>query len=233
VSVIAVCGLPGAGKTLFTTALMRKHYNSDNGIFKRIFARKKCDVNIYSNYPIKFQKNKLSNKFTFDDLCSYKKYPMDCDLVLDEFQSYFDSLDFKSFPRLARNNLQFHRHYGIHNIYLVSQHPSRIVKQARVLVCEFYEIKKFIKIPLIGVGIFKYNVFYNYEDYGKPTKNVKKSEVPYEFKRRMMFCRYKRTFKSYNTKYMRCLVDDEPLISQESFIDTSLNLDEIHDLFNI
>ena len=31
-SVIAICGLPGTGKTLFATYLAKKHFKKDNGI---------------------------------------------------------------------------------------------------------------------------------------------------------------------------------------------------------
>ena len=212
-SVIAVCGLPGSGKSLFITNLMLKHYRSENGILKRLFFKKKLNNNIYSNFPIKLAKNTFSNAISLNDLDKYMRYPMDSDLVFDEFQLYFDSLDFKNFPKVVRANFQLHRHFGINNIYILSQHPSRIVKQARVLVCEFYEIVRFIKIPIIGIGIFRYNIFYNYEDFGKPV-NVKHADVTYKFKKRCMFFRYKKAFKSYNTKFMRSLVDNEPLLSK-------------------
>ena len=45
-SVIAVCGLPGSGKTLFSTYLMKKSYRKENNIFKRLFFKKKINNNI-------------------------------------------------------------------------------------------------------------------------------------------------------------------------------------------
>ena len=126
-SVIAVCGLPGSGKSLFITNLMLKHYRSENGILKRLFFKKKLNNNIYSNFPIKLAKNTFSNAISLNDLDKYMRYPMDSDLVFDEFQLYFDSLDFKNFPKVVRANFQLHRHFGINNIYILSQHPSRIV----------------------------------------------------------------------------------------------------------
>lgn len=232
-SVIAVCGLPGSGKTLFVTYLMRKHFKEENSLFKRIFKRKDLKVNVYSNFPIKFNKRYYSNRVSLDDFNRYQKWYMDSDVVLDEFQLYFDSLDFKNFPKNVTRNFQLHRHYGINNIYILSQHPSRIVKQARVLVCEFYEIVKMVKIPFTGLGFFRYNVYYNNEDFGKPT-NVKKKDVNYRFKKRITFpFRYKKVFKSYDTKYMRCLVSDKNYINNIAFKDKYMDLKEVSYSFGI
>lgn len=231
-SVIAVCGLPGSGKSLFITNLMIKHYKSENGLFKRLFFKNKVVNNIFSNFPIKLYRKVYSNSISLNDLNLYRKYPMNSDLVFDEFQLYFDSLDFKNFPKVVRANFQLHRHFGINNIYILSQHPSRIVKQARVLVCEFYEIVRFVKIPLIGIGFFRYNVFYNYEDFGKPV-NVKKADVTYKFKKKCMFFNYRRAFKAYNTKFMRSLVDYEPLISKIPYQDSSMTKKEIYDVYGL
>ena len=115
-SVIAVCGLPGSGKSLFITNMMLKHYKSENGLIKKIFFRNKLNNNIFSNFPIRLSKKVYSNSISLNDLDYYRKYPMDSDLVFDEFQLYFDSLDFKNFPKVVRANFQLHRHFGINNI---------------------------------------------------------------------------------------------------------------------
>lgn len=232
-SVVAICGLPGAGKTLFATYLMKKHFRHENGILRRILKKNQLNVNVYSNYPIRLSKNYFSNRVSLYDFDTYKKWYMDSDVVLDEFQLYFDSLDFKKFPRNIARNFQLHRHYGINNIYILSQHPSRIVKQARVLVCEFYEVVKMYKIPFTGLGFFRYNIYYNFEDFGKPV-NVKKREVTYRFKKRITLpFRYKKIFKSYDTKYMRCLVDEKPYIEQVPFEDKFMSLEEVEKTFDI
>lgn len=230
-SVIAICGLPGTGKTLFATYLARKHFKKDNGI-KNLFRKKayRDYVNVYSNYPIMFKKNKVfSYQISLFDLARYNQYPLNSDFIFDEFQMYFDSLDFKAFPKILRTTFQTHRHLGINNIFIISQHPSRIVKQARVLICEFYEIIKCIKIPFIGVAIFRYNIYYNDEDFGKPT-NVKKSDVPYRFSKKIKFFRYKKVYKSYDTKYMKRLVDDEDFVNNVQF--NSLDMDKFDILNN-
>ena len=225
-SVIAICGLPGTGKTLFATHVALKHYKKDNGI-KNLF-RKKSNRNhnvIFSNYPIMLKKKKVySNQVSLFDMARYNQYEPNSDYIYDEFQMYFDSLDFKDFSKVLRTTFQTHRHLGINNIFLISQHPSRIVKQARVLVCEFYEIVKFIKIPFFGIALFRYNIYYNADDYGKPV-NVKKKDVPYRFKKKIRFFRYKKVFKAYDTKYMKKLVEDEDYLSKVQF--NSLNMEKL------
>lgn len=222
-SVVYIGGVPGTGKTLFATYLMMRKFRKENIFFKRWFS-KKLYLNIFSNYPINLYKNYYSYYISLDDFKRYNKHVPDCDIVLDEFQSYYDSLDFKDFPRNISKNFQFHRHFGIHDIYLISQHPSRIVKQARILINEFYQVTRFIKLPF-GFGFLRYNIYYNFEDYGKSV-NVKKEDVAYDFKKKFLFFRYKKVFNAYNTKYMRALVDDKPYLdtSQYSSKDLSLNL---------
>ena len=163
------------------------------------------------------------------DMAQWNQYYADSDFIFDEFQLYFDSLDFKNFPKVIRNTFQLHRHFGINNIFIISQHPSRIVKQARVLVTEFYEITKFIKIPFIGIAFFRYNIYYNFEDYGKPV-NVKKNEVPYRFKKKIKFFRYKKVFKSYDTKYFKKLVEDDDFVTKVSY--AALSMEKIDILNN-
>lgn len=265
-SVIGIFGLPGTGKTLFATYLMKKKYKKENRSLLP-FKKKVNYNNIFSNYPIqltnnfksikkekrfiiKYKKrfgklpindllinfrlknNTYSNKFNLMDMNIYQKYVPDCDIVLDEFQSYFDSLDYKNFPKKIQKTFQFHRHFGIKDIYLLSQHPSRIVKQARILVNEFYNIKRFIKIPLIGIGIFRINIYYNYEDFGKSV-NVKKEDVIYDFRKKLVFCRYKKVFKSYDTKYMKALVKDKPLTPLNTYSDLNLTEEDILNNFNM
>lgn len=233
-SVIAVCGLPGSGKTLFTTYLMLKHYKAENNIIKRIIKHdlKNKHVNIYSNYPIRLDKKHYSYQANLWDMSEYQKYYMDSDIIFDEFQLYFDSLDFKKFPKKIRDTFQLHRHFGIHDIYILSQHPSRLVKQARDLVCEFYRIKRFFKIPFLGIAFIRYDIYYNFDDYGKSTK-VKKNEVNYDFTKRIKLFRYKKVFKSYDTKYMKMLVDNKEYINQKPFMDIDMTEEEIYNTFNL
>lgn len=228
-SVVYIGGVPGSGKTLFATYLMKKKFNKENRF--KIF-RKKYYLNVFSNYPINLYKKVFSYSITLDDFKRFNKHIPDCDIVFDEFQSYFDSLDYKNFPKTISKNFQFHRHFGINDIYLLSQHPSRIVKQARILINEFYQIVKFWKIPIIGIAIMRYNIYYNFEDYGRSV-NVKKDEVQYDFKKKIRFFRYKKVFKSYDTKYLRALVDDKPYLDNGVYSSTKMTLESIKNNFNI
>lgn len=238
-SVIAICGLPGSGKTLFNTYLQLKHYKRQNNVFSKLKRKiKKEDItvnNIFSNYPIllnkKHKKTLYCNRVSLDDLYEYTRFPINSNLCFDEFQLYFDSLDFKNFPKNVRNLFQLHRHLGFNNIYILSQHPSRIVKQARVLVSEFYEIVKSIRLPF-GFMFFRYNIYYNYEDFGKPV-NVKKNEVTYRFKKKLLIFRYKKVYKSYDTIYMRHLLDNKDDFHITKYASVSMNLDDINYTFNI
>lgn len=228
-SVVYIGGVPGSGKTLFATYLMKKKFNKENRF--KLF-RKKYYLNIFSNYPINLYKKVYSYSINLDVFKNFNKHVPDCDIVFDEFQSYFDSLDYKNFPKNISKNFQFHRHFGIHDIYLLSQHPSRIVKQARILINEFYQIVRFWKIPFIGVAIMRYNIYYNFEDYGRSVK-VKKDDVQYDFKKKIRLFRYKNVFKAYDTKYLRGLVDDKPYLNLDSYSSTKMSLEAIKSNFNM
>lgn len=230
-SVIYIGGVPGTGKTLLATYLMRKKFRRENNIFKRLFKRP-LYLNIFSNYPINLYKNIFSYSISLSDFEHFNKHVPDCDIVLDEFQSYYDSLDYKQFPRTISKNFQFHRHFGINDIYVISQHPSRIVKQARILINEFYQVTRFIKIPLICIGFLRYNIYYNFEDYGKSV-NVNKEEVMYDFRKKFLIFKYKKVFRSYDTKYMRALVEDRPYIRTSEYLGKVLTLSDIKNNFNM
>lgn len=226
-SVIAICGLPGSGKTLFATYLAMKKYKKDN-----LFKRKK-ENNIYSNYPILLNKSKhvFSNKAGLFDFDMYQQWDYHSTIFLDEIQLYFDSLDFKQFPKKIRNNFQLHRHYGIDDIYILSQHPSRIVKQLRVLVCEFYDITTFFRFPFLPFAFVRYNIYYNFEDFGKSVK-VKLADVPYKFKKKIKFFNYKKVYKAYDTCYMYALVKDKEFIPKNSYDNKKMQLLDIFHEFN-
>ena len=258
-SVIFVGGVPGSGKTLFCTSIAKSKFRKEN-LFRR---KKKRINNVFTNYPVQLtnlfskrnkfnkvvirskdafghvvkdvsylDKNQYSRSTTLMAFNVYHKYIPDSIYIFDEFHAMFDSLEFKDFPKKIQKTFQFHRHFGIKDIYVVCQHPSRLVKQVRVLVDEFYQIKKFIKIPFIGIGMFKYVIYYNFEDYGKSTK-VKKEDVQYDFKCKLKFVRYKKLFKSYYTKYMKALVEEELYYETVPYSCLSLSKEDILKNFNM
>jgi hypothetical protein len=256
-SVIFVGGVPGSGKTLFCTSLAKSKFKKEN-----FLRRKKVINNVFSNFPIQLSnyfskrkkykkvkvidkvngklvknthlidKNSYSRSCTLTDFNVYHKYIPDSVFIFDEFHAMYDSLDYKSFPRKVAKTFQFHRHFGIKDIYCVCQHPSRLVKQVRILVDEFYRIKKFIKIPIIGIGIFKYTIYYNFEDYGKSTK-VKKEDVQYDFNCKIKIVRYKKLFKSYDTKYMKALVEESEYLESKPYKSLTLTKEDIKNNFNM
>jgi len=256
-SVIFIGGIPGTGKTLFCTYLAKKKYKREN-----FLKRKKKINNVFSNYPtqltnyfkrkkykkiINLYKDSLGNitrkrdlidRNTYSRKCSlmdfnvYKRHIPDSIYIFDEFHAIIDSLEYKNFPRKVQKTFQFHRHFGIKDIYVVCQHPSRLVKQVRILCDEFYKFKKFIKIPLLGIGIFRYVIYYNFEDYGKSTK-VKKEDVIYDFKCCLKFCFYKKIFKSYDTKYMKVLVEEKDYFESEEYNNLNLSKEDIKNNFDM
>ena len=227
-SVVAVCGLPGSGKTLFTTYLAMKQYKRLN---RFNFSKEKKNY-IYSNYPIKLDKKHYSKAVGLSDLSLNNSWETGATIILDEIQLYFDSLEFKDFPKTIRNAFQLHRHFGISDIYINSQHPSRIVKQVRVLVSKFYDIVKFIKIPFTPWCLFIYNVYYNADDFGKSVK-VNKSDVSYKFSKCHLFMNYKKVYKAYDTIYMNNLVSDKPAYDSKEFNSKVMSKADINDVFDI
>lgn len=227
--VIAVCGKPGSGKTLFTTYILKKKFNKENSFFTRYFNQKNIFNNCYSNYPVNLFKDFYSNKVNLLDFTSFNSWNMDSDIVIDEIQSYFDSTDYKSIPKSIAMNFQFHRHFGIHNIYLVSQDPSRIPKYFRILAQEYYQIKKHFRIPILGLAFFSYVIWNREEDYNSPTHltSEQKKHITYDYKKKLLLFRYKRVYKSYDTKYLKTLISNKSIFNKGTYSDKVLSLDDI------
>lgn len=171
-SVIGLHGIPGCGKTLSATAIALKYYKKQNKLYKQFFRyiRKKDVIvnNIYSNYPILLNKRKkiYSNVVTIDDLDNRYSFPMNSIIILDEVQAFYDSYrDFKNFPSSISSFFQFHRHFGIKDIYIISQHPRRLITYIRDVICEYHRIKKFFKIPFFHIGLVCYRKCFEFEDF--------------------------------------------------------------------
>lgn len=227
-SVTAVCGLPGSGKTLLTTYFMLKHYKKMNK-----FKSKKKKINsIYTNFPVKLDKEHYSKPIGLYDINLEHSWEPNAVIAIDEVQLYVDSLEFKDFPKTIRNTFQLHRHFGISDIYLDTQHPSRMVKPLRILCSKFIDVVGFVKIPFTPFALFYYNVYYNYEDFGKSVK-VNKSDVSYKFSKRFLIMNYKKVFKAYDTIYMNNLVSDKPLYDSKEFDSKLMSKSDINATFDI
>lgn len=227
--VIAVCGKPGSGKTLFATYMLRKSFKKENKFLSFKYKKKEIYNNVYSNFPVLLYKDIYSNKVNLLDFKEFHQWKMDSTIVLDEVQAYFDSIEFKKIPKNIAMNMQFHRHFGIDTIYFLSQDPSRIPKVFRVLAQEWYQIKKHIKIPFLGIAIFRYVIWNREEDYNMPSNlNRKQRDMSnYDYQKKWKFFRYKKVYNSYDTKYLRVLVDDKPIFNRDKYSEKALSKDDI------
>lgn len=233
----SINGLPGKGKNVYATYLAKKHFKHENGLIKRLIRHIKhqeiYNNNIYSTYPIILNKRKMiySNLITLDDLDNRYSFKKDSLIIIDEIQSFYDSDEYKEFPKKIAVFNQFHRHFGIKDIYYISQHPSRIVKKLRNVTCKYTKIRKFIIIPFINLGIMYLTNYYEFEDYGKwhhPPKELKTYDVDNHFK----FFFVKPVFKSYNSTYLSVLNEDKPLYNKGTFKSTKLSQEELTSIFD-
>ena len=233
----SINGLPGKGKNVLATYLAKHSFRRENSLLKRLYRRiKHKDIynnNIYSSFPIILNKRHhiYSNMVTLDDLNGNYSFKNNAEIFIDEVQSFYDSDEYKDFPKSIAVFNQFHRHFGIKNIYYISQHPSRIVKKLRNVTCQYTKVRKFIIIPIINLGIMYLTNYYEFEDYGKwhhPSKEMKTYDVDNHFK--IFFV--SNVFKSYNSKYLNVLNKDKPLLDRGEFDNTYLSESQIKAIFN-
>lgn len=233
--VTCISGIPGSGKNVYATYLAKKHFKKENSLLRKLFRKlthKEIIMNnVYSTYPILlkkyFKRSKkkdiYSNRVTIFDLVPDNRYKKNALIIIDETQAFFDSEEYKEFPKEIAIFNQFHRHFDIKDIYYISQHPSRIMKKLRILTSEFDKIKSFINIPFINIGFMHIVSYFEFDDYGKyhhPKKEAKTYDVKNHYK--LFFT--KKVFKNYDSKYLRVLNKDKPLYDRGTF--TSLSLSE-------
>ena len=231
-----ISGLPGSGKNVYATYLAKKHFARENNSFRRFIRRlKHHDLlinNIYSNYPILLNKKKkiYSNLISINDLNGDYSYIKNALIIIDEIQADYDSEEHKIFPKRIATFNQFHRHFGIKDIYYISQHPSRIVKKLRNISCVFIKIRKFLVIPIIKIAFLYYTNYYEFDDYGKwhhPSKEMKTYDVDNHF--RLFFVN--KVFKAYNSTYLSALNKDKPLLKKGTFNSLSVSKEQLHKVF--
>jgi len=232
----SIHGLPGVGKNVYATYLAIKHYKRTNSLINRIKRRIGHNPirinNVYSSYPILLDKKRkiFSRKVGPDDLRNQYSFLPNAIIIIDEIQSFYDSDEYKKFPKEIAVFNQFHRHFGIQDIYYISQHPSRVVKKLRNVTCEFKKIRFFIKFPLLPWGLMYYTNYYEFDDYGKwhhPSKEMKNYDCDNHF----VIFNVKKVFKSYNSVYLHVLNDNKPIKGEEKFENLDLNEKEIEDIF--
>lgn len=240
--VIGLCGIPGSGKNVRATYLAKKDFKKNNNILLKVYRKlthKPVLVNnIYSTYPIllkrysRWSKKKdiYSNVVTIFDLVPDNRFVNNASIFIDETQAFYDSEEHKEFPKEIAVFNQFHRHFGIKNIYYISQHPSRILKKLRVLMCQFDKVKTFINIPFINIGFMHIVTYFEFEDYGK-YHHPKKEAKTYDVKNRYVLFLSGKVFKSYTSKYLSVLNKDKPLYYRGNFNKLNLTMSDIKYIF--
>lgn len=231
-----ISGLPGSGKNVYATYLAKKHFKRENSPIKRLIRRLRHEDiyinNVYSNYPILLNKrhNIYSRIVSINDLDNSKQFLDNSIIFIDEVQADYDSDEHKAFPKKIATFNQFHRHFGISDIYYISQHPSRIVKKLRNISCEFIKIQTFRVIPLINLAFMYTTSYYEFDDYGKwhhPVKEMKTYDVDNHIK----FFFAKSVFRAYNSTYLQVLNEDKPSLNKGTFNSLDVSKEQVTQIF--
>jgi zona occludens toxin (predicted ATPase) len=225
-------GLPGTGKTASATFIAVKQYKSDNSLIKKLLEKRKENINlVYSNYPIllDLKRGVYSNSLKPGDLCMKYQFPHGSLLILDEFQRYYDSREFKTFPKDLGTFFQHHRHGSIKDIILISQHPRRVDNKGRDLSEIFRKHKIFLKIPFLPVIFCYYTNYYEFEDYGK-YNHLKKEQKTYDYDNHMRLYWTFNIFNRYNSKYFAIIFEQLPEALKKPFTGKSLTIEQINDV---
>lgn len=236
--ITCLSGLPGSGKNVRATYLAIKHYKKENNIVKKIFRKlthKELIVNnVYSTYPILLKKyskkskkkDVYSNRVTIFDLVPDNRFKRNALIIIDETQAFYDSEEYKTFPKEIAIFNQFHRHFDIKDIYYISQHPSRIMKKLCILASEFDKIKLFLNIPFLNIGFMHIVSYFERDDYGK-YNHPKKEAKTYDVKNHYCLFLTRKVFKSYKSKYLRVLNKDQPLYDRGTFDQLDMSINDI------
>ena len=231
-----ISGLPGKGKNVYASYLAKKHFARENSFILRFIRRIKHEQiyinNVYSNYPILLdKKHKIySNIVNLNDLNGKYKFIYNAFILIDETQAYYDSDEYKNFPKNIAIFNQFHRHFGIKDIYYISQHPSRIVKKLRNVSFQFTKIRNFIVIPFLPIGVMYYSNYYEFDDYGKWHHPKKEAKV-YDVDNHFLIFRVDKVFKSYSSRYLKVLNVNKPFLDKGTYNKLDVSEDEVYSVF--
>ena len=237
-AVISINGLPGKGKTLTSVNLAIKHFKSENKFLTRLIRKLQRKNpyynNVYSNFPILLDKRRkiYSRKIDIDDLKNQYSFLPNSLIIIDEIQLFYDSDEYKTFPRIIANFNQAHRHFGIKDIIYISQHPSRVVKKLRNVVSVYYRIKTNFCIPILKIGFISCRLSYEFEDYEQSFTKDKELRKLKDIKTKVFFCNFRKIYKLYDTVYLKPLNSDKPLLEVGNYNSLSLESREIEKLEN-
>lgn len=240
--ITCITGIPGSGKNVRATFLARKHYKKENILIKRVIRKilhKPVIINnVYTSYPVclkrypKWKKKEdiYSNRVTIFDLIPDNRFLKNALIIIDETQAFYDSEEYKEFPKEIAIFNQFHRHFDVKDIYYITQHPSRLMKKLRILCCEFDKVKTFINIPLLNIGFMHIVKYFEFDDYGK-YHHPKKEAKTYDVKNKYSIFLTGKVFKFYNSKYLKVLNQDKPLYNKGTFKADTLSYSEIRYIY--
>lgn len=217
-SVIGLHGIPGTGKSVSGVSVALRHYKKENSILKQFIRYLKKESilinNVYSNFPILLDKkhNIYSNIINIDDLDNTYSFKYNSIIILDEVQAFYDSYrDFKKFPVGISSFFQMHRHFGVKDIYVISQHPRRIITYIRDVISQYHRIKHFYKLRLLNLGIICYRKCYEFEDFTESFTRDKERKKILDIKTGFYIFKLSKVFKAFDSKYLKVLNFYKPL----------------------
>lgn len=250
-AIICYSGLPGTGKTASATHYAVKKYKRDNRklvLLIRHFRNSEIQIKdkfklkvlskyyldqykvnlLYSNYPILLDKKNrvFSNVVKPNDLTMIYQFPKRSSIIIDETQRYYDSREFKKFPKEIGVFFQHHRHADIIDIILVTQHPRRLDNKMRDLAEVFRKYRMFVKIPLLPLIFCTYTNYYEFEEYGK-FNHVKKEMRSYDYDNHIRIMLTDKIFSRYESKYFKVIFEQLTNIVSRPFISKDLSFDDI------
>lgn len=123
-AVLGVYGLPGAGKTTFLASCAMHCLNGKK------YMGLKPHTRVYTTFA-------CPGCYVLEPDMIGKKNITDALLLIDEISQFWDSRDFKTFPRNVRTWFQLHRHFNC-DVIFCSQSYSDADKRIRNLAEKYY-----------------------------------------------------------------------------------------------
>jgi len=127
-------GLPGSGKTTKLASIALMKLKESRKIEQNTGFHRSLRTNIKFSPEIELQYADLIEYFVdIYDMPTWK----DCDIIIDEISTYFDSQEWEHLPRQIKRYLKLHRHYRV-NIYGIAQDFLTVDKNFRRLTSQLF-----------------------------------------------------------------------------------------------